>query len=672
MASQTIISLAILKVNWDQQHKGYLDNFVSIVAECIRLSPHDIISIPNLQKELQSRFGLNFPQNALNVILKHVKKYGYVEIENKVYKRKSLELTKLNFHKAQQQVLEKHQSLISGLIEYCKKHFSVELKEQEAEQALQLYLQDNQLIILNATTYGTLIPTPTDTIRNAKYFVGAFVQYLQEARSANFEHFETIVKGNMLANAIFLVDPNQAQRNFRNTAVYFDTRFIIYALGYAGQPRKEPCVELLQLMYETGADLRCFKHTFEETKGIIDGLSRHISKGKPTDEKGASIPSIEYFLSQGYTASDIELLSVQLEKNLTGLRIKVVDKPPYIPEYTIDEKNLDETFKSIPYGGHRELPRQRDVDSISAIMRLRLGQGYTFIEDCKAIFITTNTVLAKICREHFCSSLASAGISPCLTDYTVTNLLWLKKPFSAPDLPRKRIIADCYAATQPDDRLWRHYLAEIEKLQKNGEISTDDYYMLRHSIEAKQAVMELTFGEDYAFTQGTIPEILEFTKEKIRAEILGKMEAERVINEEAAEARTIEAAEKQRQLEGQLETEIKLRKQVEESYKAAQVSETERLSRVSLRANFWALIISEVLKYIILVVLLLGSLYPFLCQLPPFTTSYAIYIIAFFAVVFLLWGVANIVWGRTVHTTLRNFEVWLARILNRIILSLSS
>ena len=46
-----MISLAMLKVHWDTRRKDYIDNFVPMVAECIRTSEHDVVSIPALPRE---------------------------------------------------------------------------------------------------------------------------------------------------------------------------------------------------------------------------------------------------------------------------------------------------------------------------------------------------------------------------------------------------------------------------------------------------------------------------------------------------------------------------------------------------------------------------------------------------------------------------------------------
>ncbi len=103
--------------------------------------------------------------------------------------------------------------------------------------------------------------------------------------------------------------------------------------------------------------------------------------------------------TSGFSPSDIEIFIVNLESDLLNTRIEVVDKPPYIPEYVIDEPKLLEILEEkIPY--HSPFAAQRDVDSVAAIMRLRKGGDFFFIEECKALFVTTNNALVSSCRKN--------------------------------------------------------------------------------------------------------------------------------------------------------------------------------------------------------------------------------------------------------------------------------
>ncbi|MDP6545481.1 MAG: hypothetical protein QGH60_15965 [Phycisphaerae bacterium] len=90
----------------------------------------------------------------------------------------------------------------------------------------------------------------------------------------------------------------------------------------------------------------------------------------------------------------------------------------------------------------------------------------------------------------------------------------------APDLPRKRLIADCYAALNPSNALWARYTKEIDKLKESGEVSEDDYIVLRYSTVSKTALMDATCGDPVAFCARTVQEVLKKAKTAVRADLL--------------------------------------------------------------------------------------------------------------------------------------------------------
>jgi hypothetical protein len=100
----------------------------------------------------------------------------------------------------------------------------------------------------------------------------------------------------------------------------------------------------------------------------------------------------------------------------------------------------------------------------------------------------------------------------------MTTIVWLKNPLGAPDLPRKRIIADCYAAMNPPERLWRLYLDEVEALRNRNDLAENDYHLLRYSTEARRALTEITLGDADAFSEGTVREVLAVAQRAIRGE----------------------------------------------------------------------------------------------------------------------------------------------------------
>lgn len=663
MPTSTLTSLAILKVNWDKQKKGYLDNFVPILAECIRLSPDEVVSAPALQGQLRAQFGLSLPQNVITKLLPRVKHEGYIRYERKAYHRNDSKLALLQFQGIQRQVTRSHEALIACLIQFCKDTHKVEWTETEAEAALQSYLEEYDLHVLGAAVHGSVIPPVAHTEKGAKYLVGAFVQHLQACHSSDFEYLETVVKGNMLANAVFLPDPDHAERKFRHTSVYIDTPFLMHSLGYNGDIRKAACVELLEMLYATGASLKCFRHTVEEVRGILGFCTGQIERGQPGV---LTNPSLEYFLARGYTSTDIQMLAVNLETELEALRISIEETPPYTHPYNhvIGEQQLTQDLKDhIPYRDYRadngarsdSVPKalERDVASISAIMRLRKGQNYFLVEDCRAILLTDNSTLARVSREFLAAEIQAGSIPPCITDIALTNILWLKRPTLAPDLPRKRIIADCYAATQPNDTLWRCYLSEVEKLKKNGDQSAGRYYMMRHSIDARTVLMETTLGEPEAFTQGTVPEIMKVVEEEVKAEVQSKYEAE------AARRESTEKVAESTQ------------KELDEVKQQVSAKESARVARATINAQRVARIIVRSLTGVILVLLALATAYTLPLGMPEIKDAWAKYILFVLLLLILVLSIGNLWKGVTIDGYLRKLEVSITKKVARLFLSLS-
>ena len=249
MTNPTIVSLAILKVNYDLG-RDYLENFVPIVAECIRLSETDIVSIPEIQSLLRKVFGLRIPQNSIKIVLSRVRKRGFICKYEGAFKRVNENFEKLEFKRIQQEVLVMHEALIEKLIRFCSEKFNITWHTDEAEKAFEQYLDEHNLLTLLPARIQKPKNITKSHPKHTKYLIGTFIQHMQETYSPGFEYLETIVKGHMLANALFLIEPGKTEKKFRKTAIYFDTPFLIFSLGHADEARAAPCLELLDLLYE--------------------------------------------------------------------------------------------------------------------------------------------------------------------------------------------------------------------------------------------------------------------------------------------------------------------------------------------------------------------------------------------------------------------------------------
>lgn len=508
VSDRTLISLAILKVNMDGRRSDPIDNFVPFVAEALRVAPSGEVSLSFLQSTITEDFGIHIPQAALKTILSRAGKRGIVKRKHGVYYRDDDTIAALDFNRTRQMVLRHHEALVDKLVTFCREHHDVIWSREEAESALLSYLSNQSLPILEGAVNGQPIKAPKLPGKGSKYLIAGFAHRLYTSDPEGFAYLESIVKGTMLADALLYPELGQVGESFNRVEVYFDTEFLLRALSLEGEQLQAPCLELIALLREAKAELRCFDHTLDELRGIVERAARALRNR--TYMRTINSGVLEHYIQQGRTASDAELDLARIEQSLRNLGINVKTMPRFSLPLSVDEIRLSDVLKDI-VGYQYENALEHDRKSIVGIHRLRQGQASNRLERCRAVFITTNMSLAKASTTFFREegNIQTSGVAHCLSFHVFTTLVWLKKPLRAPELPRKRIIADCYAAMNPDDKLWKRYLTEIEKLCGRGDIRKEDYDLLRLSNDAKVALMDITLGDDDVFSEGTISEVLE-------------------------------------------------------------------------------------------------------------------------------------------------------------------
>jgi hypothetical protein len=115
-----------------------------------------------------------------------------------------------------------------------------------------------------------------------KYIVANYIYLARRSKPEIFRYIDTVVQGYMIAQVLYLPNVYDTKKLFRKTKIFFDTPFIIFALGYSGEYFKNPCLELLDLLYQSNAKLYCFEHTYEEIKGILMACANHLGEYSDT------------------------------------------------------------------------------------------------------------------------------------------------------------------------------------------------------------------------------------------------------------------------------------------------------------------------------------------------------------------------------------------------------
>lgn len=623
MANSAIVGLAFVKVNWDYLKRDYIENFVPLIVECLRVTDTDLVSLSELKANIEKHFGLDLPLNSVKTILHRASKRKYVERKHGLYYVNRQQCDSLEFDEARKRVTAIQSRVSNKLREYVSREHGREWSEEKTDHVIYEFLSDNTISLIFSLAEDSSLHDRSGQPSSEAYIVGSFLDDMKLSDPECFRDFEVLVQGNLLANALYLPDPGKIAKRFRGTRVYLDSSILVFAGGFAGTERALPAVELIELLSEYGARLCCFVGTVNEVRGILDACGHRMRQGNLQDSYG---PSMEYFIESGKTASDIELMSARLPQKLKEMGLRIDEKPPYDHEYQIDEAGLDAALEEF-VGYKNPKARVHDVDCISAIARIRRGQEVFALEDTKALFITRNTNLAKGTRIFFQSESPPGAVALCLPNFGLANLLWLKNPTKAPNLPRKQLLAQSYAAIRPSEQLWKRYLIEIAKLQEDGEISIDQYYLLRHRLSMKSALMELTEGDEQAFAEGTVQELVNIAIENAQFPVKKQLEKEKV---------------------KRLSTEAELER--------IRSDELARRQRVRNVCNVLARHLRNALLGVSIIGIVIASLYTFPWSLPTPQSNWFSYGLSFVLILLFLIGICNLVWGTSISDLLDRVE----------------
>lgn len=504
-SDETLASLAFINVTWQASRASYLDNFVPLALESLR-SGTGPLSPGEIREDVRSRFGLDFPLNVVRSLIdRGVKKRQIVRTP----RSQAVELAsgiaeRLPDIAAQQSDCRRQQNhLVKALVTFAKERFEISWADESAEEALIEYIDQHALPLLASSVRGTSNLEDEGPLEGRGYVVAAFIAGIFDSDPVVFGYLDQMIKGSMLASALYVESTGQVSRKFKKTTLYLDTPICLRALGHEGDEAREAVGALLTLAVSQGAELACFQHSLKEMRGILRGAKGAIARspGAESAMKGVA----KHYRDSGGTPSDIDLALANLERDLERRRIRIESPPAHASELGLDEVEMEKVLQRVV--GYRELVTLRvDLDSLTAVHRLRRGGSDSHLETCRAVLVTNNYNLVRASRTFFSSGNHEWPLA--MMDNAVTTLLWVKSPTSAPDLPRRQVIADCYSALAPTARLWSKFVEEVDRLDRRGLIDADSVALLRYSHEAEQAIMDVTFGDPQNLSEHAVQSAL--------------------------------------------------------------------------------------------------------------------------------------------------------------------
>jgi len=370
VSQNALSTLAYINISWNEERRSYLDNFTPFLLEALRR-----LQVPSEPSEISQKigqiFGLNFPIDVVkNLIDRAVrtKQVQRLDSSNEVILADGVSIT-LPQLKSQQRELQVQQSeLIKALSVFVSERFAESWSVEQAEVELFNFVEQYALPLLGTSLSARSERLPN--IEGSEYIIASFFDEVVSEDSRLFTFFEQLVKGTMLASALYLNGADQSNRKFEKTTLYLDTPILLQLLGLEGKAGERAAKETVQLAKDQQAGLACFRHTIREMRGVIDGAKRFLGRtqGGESSPRGVA----KHFIAEGLTINDVDIVLATFEEKLEHLGVRIVSTPEHEERYTVDELRLEDVLQET-VGYMYPTTRASDLDSLTSIHRLRRG-----------------------------------------------------------------------------------------------------------------------------------------------------------------------------------------------------------------------------------------------------------------------------------------------------------
>jgi len=480
-----LVNLAIIKVNSDKS-AGILDNYIPVFAFCLKQVSGEFATTAELQELFEKTTEIKIPQSVILSLTKRAsKRYGYLEhTKDRTYKIIKDRLPNGEYEQIKNKEVRNFNALRESYIRYCRDALNIHITQEDAESGF------FETLCAFAPKLYRSVAKHSDTIQTNdrdKLLVAKFIHHCNQCDDAAIESIESFVRGAMLTEVFYYSDPDRVEASLKDIKVFFDTEFLIRALELCDEEASILSIELIDILRSMGTKMRCFRDTLNELDGILHAAQTARNYGRLRCKKPGDV--FDYYSRKGASVSDIQMDRASLERKLKALGILIEDRPIHTRDLAIDEPSL--SAKLDEYLTQNDEARKHDIDCATAIHRLRKGQAQNYLESCSAIFITTNHLLARGITEFFKNEQGRSDVSICMSDQVFTTLVWIKAVKKKPLKPAKLIVANCIASLQPSQEDWTRYINEVSKLETQGDITEDDYYLLVHSNEARSMITEM-------------------------------------------------------------------------------------------------------------------------------------------------------------------------------------
>ncbi len=508
----SLVSTAMLSYLWNDEHKDNIDLLKPFVIHILHndYNINDVIDLQNICEKMKTDFSFdNMPIAVIRkIIVRLCKKENILQkLEHQYILCKDLSKEAKNFTRQRNEAAKEMEFVVSELRNYLVKHKMIKQSDDitKVEQLLNIFLEKNGYIIIKNIDRLAQLKVNDGAVN---YRISSFIMEQAKEETPLFQSFYHMIQGFMITSAIYLQIENNNKETLKKTQFYFDAPLMLNVLGYKTTEQNKMAEELVNLLIQQGAKIKCFEHNCKEVEYIIDCYKNNLSRTN-TDK------TLEALDLDGYNESDVEMILASLRDNIKAHNIEIVETPDYnTHDYVIGFEELLSYLKENYRNEVKEKTLYNDVNSINAINMIRKGKEQSKIEDCKAVFVTLNYELVRLSKSFF-DIPHFEKIGHCISDNELTIILWLKTYQNNPDLPKLKLITNALAAFEPSPKMLIKIKETTEKMEKSGSTNTDVILNTILSDNVKKAdLMEITGGDENNINEQTIIDVLQMESNK--------------------------------------------------------------------------------------------------------------------------------------------------------------
>lgn len=526
MNGSAITSLAMIYALWQSNKQDLLDLIKPFVLYSVgsTTTVGHSIDIDVVCRYLENEFGYkSFQPAVVEKVLNRECSSKRIISEHKIIRKNGMFVLEKSYDEQIEKFSEKRttckarsDAVTSALAEYLNSnnvYRRADYTQKDAETKLLSFFERRGSTILVSVDDLHQQMAKTD---ESDYFVGKFILTQYEQKTVLMDYISELVKGYFVTTALYLQaeNPDVTRASFRNVTFFLDTRILLGVLGYKTPQENDSIQEMVKSLQRNGAKLACFLYNEDEIESILGAY-----KQSTLYRTSRSTYTLEYFDAIGRKSTPVEAAEKHFRTKLREENIISVS-----PSQILEQENLAGCTEGILNDlSVREIvsklkPSYKfegfsdDITAVNTVSRLRAGKKLQYIEKCKAVFVTSNTVLITAVKQYFKEYSIDYGFPIIISGDDLCVLAWLKDFEIDNNLPQMRLLENVMAAITPTRELMDAYLTNLNNLKQQGKIDDDEISLLRVDRFAQKELMELTCGDCDKLTDETIETIRERIK----------------------------------------------------------------------------------------------------------------------------------------------------------------